>query len=85
MDRLYTGSMSRFVIAAGALSYVLWGQPIPATHSKLSEHNIEWLRTQPAQTQAEFLLGAAVNHDEGATDRITQMVEGWRGKLKRTR
>jgi hypothetical protein len=60
------------------------GHPVPADHGKLSEHNIEWLQTQLPQTQMEFLLGAAVNHDVGATKLIDQMVEGWRGKLQRT-
>src|SRR5271167_1495037 len=57
------------------------GRPVPADHGKLSEHNIEWLQTQPPQTQMEFLLGAAVNHDVGATTLIWQMVDDWRGKL----
>jgi HEAT repeat protein len=60
------------------------GRPVPADHGKLSEHNIEWLQTQPPQTQMEFLLGAAVNHDVGATSLIAKMVEGWHGKLHRT-
>jgi hypothetical protein len=60
------------------------GQPLPADHSKLSEHNIIWLKTQPAQEQMEFLLGAAINHDEGATDLINKDLERWNGKLKRT-
>ncbi|MFZ0797078.1 MAG: hypothetical protein WAM98_04760 [Terriglobales bacterium] len=60
------------------------GRPVPADHGKLSEHNIEWLQTQPPQIQMEFLLGAAVNHDVGATKLIAEMVEGWRGKLHRT-
>jgi hypothetical protein len=29
------------------------GRPVPADHGKLSEHNIEWLQTQPPQTQME--------------------------------
>ena len=37
--------------------------------------------TQPPQTQAEFLLGAAINHDRGATDMINKMVDDWHGKL----
>jgi len=61
------------------------GQTVPADYGHLSEHNREWLKTQPPQTQAEFLLGAAVNHDQGATDLISKMVEGWRGKLHYTR
>jgi hypothetical protein len=60
------------------------GHPVPADHSKLSEHNIEWVQTQPPQAQMEFLLGAAVNHDGGATRMISEMVEGWRGKVKAT-
>ena len=60
------------------------GRPVPADHAKLSEHNIEWLQTQPPQTQMEFLLGAAVNHDVGATAMISKMVDDWRGKLNRT-
>jgi hypothetical protein len=46
------------------------GRPVPADHSQLSEHNREWVLTQPPQEQAEFLLGSAVNHDHGATDMI---------------
>lgn len=57
------------------------GGAVAADHSQLSEHNIEWMLQQPPQTQAEFLLGAAINHDHGATDMINKMVEGWHGKL----
>src|ERR1700674_1687486 len=57
------------------------GHYVPADHAQLSEHNIEWLTTQPPQVQAEFLLGAAVNHDHGATDMITKMLEGSHRKL----
>ena len=60
------------------------GKPLPPDHSKLSEHNILWLKTQPPQEQMEFLLGAAINHDEGATESIAKHLEGWHGKLKRT-
>ncbi len=60
------------------------GRPVPADRGNLSEHNIEWVATQPPQVQMEFLLGAAVNHDIGATNLIAGMVEGWRGKLKAT-
>lgn len=60
------------------------GRPVPADHGKLSEHNIEWVQTRPPQTQMEFLLGAAVNHDVGATKMIAEMVESWRGKLQAT-
>ena len=60
------------------------GRPVPAAHPKLSEHNIEWLQSQQPQTQMEFLLGAAINHDAGATAMISKMVDDWRGKLSRT-
>jgi hypothetical protein len=45
---------------------------------------MEWLQTQPPQAQMEFLLGAAVNHDVGATTMISKMVDDWRGTLQRT-
>jgi hypothetical protein len=60
------------------------GKPVPADHSRLSEHNIEWMLTQPPQGQMEFLLSEAINHDHGATDWINKLVEGWHGKLKPT-
>lgn len=60
------------------------GRPVAADYGQLSEHNREWLRTQPPQSQAEFLLGAAINHDRGATDLINQMVDDWHGKLHYT-
>jgi len=60
------------------------GKPVAPDHSKLSEHNILWLKTQPAQEQMEFLFGAAINHDQGATDLIAEYSESWSGKLKRT-
>jgi hypothetical protein len=60
------------------------GRAVPADHSQLSEHNREWVITQPPQVQAEFLLGAAINHDHGATDMINKMVDDWHGKLKFT-
>jgi hypothetical protein len=60
------------------------GKWVAADHSKLSEHNIEWMQTQLPQAQAEFLLSAAINHDKGATDWINKLLDGWRGKLHRT-
>jgi len=60
------------------------GRWVAADYSKLSEHNIEWMQTQPPQVQAEFLLSAAINHDNGATNWINKLVEGWHGKLRRT-
>jgi hypothetical protein len=60
------------------------GKWVAADHSKLSEHNIEWMQTQSPQVQAEFLLSAAINHDKGATDWINKLVDGWHGKLRPT-
>jgi hypothetical protein len=60
------------------------GKAVPADHGKLSEHNIEWLQTQPAQVQAEFLLGAAVNHEQGAMDLIAKRVDAWHGKIHKS-
>jgi hypothetical protein len=60
------------------------GKWVAADHSKLSEHNIEWMQTQPPQVQAEFLLSPAINHDKGATDWISKLVDGWPGTLSRT-
>ena len=57
------------------------GHAVPADYGQLSEHNQEWVMTQPPQVQAEFLLGAAINHDQGATDMINKMVDDWHGKL----
>lgn len=60
------------------------GRPISPDNGKLSEHNILWLKTQKPQMQMEFLLGAAINHDQGATDLVARYVAGWHGKLERT-
>ena len=60
------------------------GPPVPANHPKLSEHNIEWVRTQSPQAQAEFLLSSAINYEQGATELIDEYVDGWRGVLQRT-
>lgn len=61
------------------------GTPVAATHAKLSEHEREALAHLPPQAQAERLLSAAVNHDDGATRMILERVESWRGHLKRTK
>jgi len=60
------------------------GAPVAATAPKLSEHNIEWVREQPPQEQAEFLLGSAIRYEQGATDLIAELIDGWRGQLSRT-
>jgi HEAT repeat protein len=61
------------------------GAPVAATHAKLSEHEIEALERLPPQQQAERLMQAAINHDEGATRMILAKVGSWRGHLKKTK
>lgn len=61
------------------------GEPVAATHGKLSEHEMEWIERQPPQVQMEALMGAAINHDQGATEMIEKKAEGWRGELKNTK
>ncbi|MBV9623612.1 MAG: HEAT repeat domain-containing protein [Acidobacteria bacterium] len=60
------------------------GKPLPAANPKVSEHNLHWLKTQSPQAQMEFLLGAAINHDEGATDLIQDYIARWHGRLHRS-
>jgi HEAT repeat protein len=61
------------------------GAPVPATHARLSEHEIEYINSLPPQQQAEELVQAAINHDIGATDMIMQKLESWKADLKRTK
>jgi HEAT repeat protein len=61
------------------------GEPVPATHAVLSEHEREWILKQPPQEQAERLMQAAINHDAGATDLIFERVAGWYGHIRRTK
>jgi hypothetical protein len=58
--------------------------PLPADRGRLSEHNLEWLKTQSPQSQMEFLLEEAIRHDQGATDLIPRYLARWRGKLARS-
>ena len=44
----------------------LAGEPLPAFHGVLFEHEIEEIALLPAQQQAERLLQRALNHYEGA-------------------
>ncbi len=61
------------------------GTPVAATHSKLSEHEIEYINGRPPQEQMERLLSAAVNHDIGATEMIEEKVADWHGHLARSK
>jgi hypothetical protein len=84
-----------FATRSGALETVLeiltghnlsaQGAPVMATHSRLSEHEIEYLQGLPPQQQAEQLITAAVNHDDGATSMIMTRVDSWRGHITRTK
>jgi hypothetical protein len=60
------------------------GKPIASDSGTLSEHNLQWLKTQPPQQQMEFLLQEAVNHDRGATDLIPKYLPIWKGNLQRS-
>jgi HEAT repeat protein len=61
------------------------GTPVAPTHGKLSEHEHEYLEGLLPQAQAEQLLQAAINHDDGATEMIIDKLEKWRGHLQRTK
>src|SRR5215469_9079874 len=61
------------------------GTPVPATHSKLSEHEIEYINGLAPQQQAEELIQAAINHDTGATAMIMEKLDIWKGHLERTK
>src|SRR5215470_10384186 len=61
------------------------GTPVPATHAKLSEHEIEYINGLSPQPQVEELMQAAINHEDGATSMIQQKLESWQGHLKRTK
>lgn len=60
------------------------GRPMAPDNGTLSEHNSQWVKSQPPQAQMEFLLSAAINHDDGATDTIAKYLPKWKGKLSRT-
>ena len=61
------------------------GAPVPATHAKLSEHEREYIEGLPPQQQAEELIRAAINHDEGATAMIMEKLDSWKGQLAQTK
>jgi len=57
------------------------GPPLPTTHSKLSEHEREYILSAAAQEQAERLIQAAINRDEGATELIAKLAPDWYGRV----
>ena len=61
------------------------GTPVPAAHARLSEHEIEYINGLSPQPQAEELMQAAINHEDGATSMIQQKLESWQGHLNRTK
>jgi HEAT repeat protein len=61
------------------------GPPLATTRSKLSEHEREYILSADAQEQAERLIQAAINHDEGATELIAQLVPNWYGHVAFTK
>jgi hypothetical protein len=56
--------------------------PLPASPSKLSDHEIEEIANLPAQMQAERLLERAINHYDGALQFIGSSVDKWFGQLE---
>ena len=57
---------------------------VAAANSKLSEHERGYIEGLQPQPQAEELIRAAINHDEGATAMIMDRLESWKGKLRKT-
>ncbi len=60
----------------------LKGDPLPASPAKLSDHEIEGLDSMSPQNQAELLIERAINHYDGAIERIDRSVPGWFGQLE---
>jgi HEAT repeat protein len=60
------------------------GRLVPGSYLRMSEQEREYVLSRPPQEQAERLMQAAVNHDEGATALIDQQLDSWRGRLRNT-
>ena len=80
-----SGAMQAIVEIFTGHQIPVGGPPVAATHSKLSEHEVEYINSRPPQEQMERLLSAAVNHDLGATEMIEEKVSGWHGHLQRSK
>lgn len=80
-----SGAMEAVLKIFSGQNLPVQGAPVPATHSKLSEHEREYIKGLPPQQQAEELIRAAINHDEGATAMIVEKLDGWKGQLKQTK
>jgi HEAT repeats len=59
----------------------LKSEPLPASSTKLSTHEIEELAPARPQQQAERLLERAINHYDGAIELIAKDVDNWYGQL----
>jgi HEAT repeat protein len=77
-----------FDVGSGALA-ANWNKlkQRAATHRplwKFSQLHRDKVLSRPPQEQAERLMQAALNHDEGAIDLINSNLDHWRGQLKPT-
>jgi HEAT repeat protein len=61
---------------------LLKSTPLPASPSKLSDHEIEGLSAMAPQQQAQLLMERAINHYEGAIELIDKNVPSWYGQLE---
>lgn len=60
----------------------LKGDPLPASPAKLSDHEIGELSSMAPQQQAQLLIERAINHYDGAIERIESNVPDWYGRLQ---
>ncbi len=76
-----------FDIASGALAES-WHKLAQSTRhralSKLSQAERERIFSHPAQVQAQLLMQAALDDDQGAIELINEHLEQWRGQLSTT-
>jgi len=59
--------------------------PVAVAKPVLSEHEREWISKQEPQTQMEELMRDAINHDEGSTQMIAQLLPSWQGHLQNSK
>jgi hypothetical protein len=77
VSALATGGFQQWIGASLQLS----GQPVAASNSVLSEHELAEIEGLAPQEQAHRLLQRAVNGYQGALEQIEKRVGGWTGKL----
>lgn len=73
--------LAMLLIPAGLCG--LSATPFSDKATVLSEHERQHIRGLAPQGQAEELLRAAINHEEGATAMIAEKLEGWKGKIRK--